>query len=252
MISMQRRPFGPLCLLPLMALCVALEALAQQQPAAQPTPEAVAQITPAQTPPAQKTATPDPTALQKEGLQALTFITKREVLDPSAIVPDTGKPLPIQGDWSIGRQRPASCPPASATENCLRIIYHVPETKVSCEWVVLLKSDGINGTILEQNADSIRYMLRNVLPNEAAALILSRATPPAARASGDVDVQVIVSTAGEPIRAIAVSGPPQLHAVSLATAKQWIFKPLTVANRAIPYQIDIHFLYGGRTVKTVP
>ena len=224
------------------ALCCSLAVQAQQTPATQTPTQPVP--TPPAAPPAANAA-----ALQKEAEQALTFILQREVLDPRALAAVTNSAQPAQGNWSIGKIRPASCPPTS--ENCLRIIYRIPGTPISCEWVVLLKPDGLNGTILEQNPDSIRYMLRNVPTAEAAPLVLSRAIPPVSRMAGTVEVQLIVTPTGEPGVMQVVSGPDALRPISLATAKQWIFKPLLVANRAIPFQTTIKFIYGSK-VKTEP
>jgi hypothetical protein len=223
------------------ALCISLPALAQNQAQQNPTQPTSSQASPTTTAP----------ALQREGEQALAFVVKREVLDPRAFIPGTTTPLPPHGNWSIGKERPASCPPNS--ENCLRIIYRVPETPVACEWVVLLQPDGIHGAILEQNSDSIRYMLRIVPADELIPLIRSRGTPLPARIPGStVEIQMIVGTSGEPTLILSATGPADLRIVSADAAKQWVFRPLMAGNRPIPFQTTIKFLFVGNKVKTEP
>jgi hypothetical protein len=218
------------------ALCISLSVYAQPSPI-QPAPP--------------QSATPNPEALQKEAEQALAFILKREVVDPHALIPGTTTPLPPHGSWSIGKERPASCPPTS--ENCVRIFYRVPDTPVTCEWVVLLQPDGVHGAILEQNPDSIRYMLRIVPADELTPLIRSRATPLPARIPGStVEVQMIVGTMGEPTLILSATGPADLRIVSADAAKQWVFRPLMAGNRPIPFETTIKFLFVGSKVKTEP
>jgi hypothetical protein len=224
-----------------------------------------AQQPPPQTPPAQTpTPTPNPAPdpakdaagsakLEAQGEQALAYLLKREVLDPTALVPGTGKPLPPNGKWSIGKERPATCPPAA--DNCVRILYRVPATPVSCEWVVMVKPAGTgdaSGTILEQNLDATRYLLRFVPPAEAAALVVSRAKPLPVSSIGTVEIGVIVGTAGEPTRVTPLSGPNDLRAIALPEANEWLFRPLQVGGRTIPYQTNIKFIFANRKVTTDP
>ena len=108
------------------------------------------------------TPTPDPATFQALAKKAADFVLKHELLDPNVLVPDTGKPLGDNGTWSVGKQKPATCPPN--TDSCVRVLYRVPDTPVSCEWTVVIKPDG-TGAILEQNLDSVRYLLR-VVPTD--------------------------------------------------------------------------------------
>jgi hypothetical protein len=191
---------------------------------------------------AQQPAPSDTTALQAVADKAINFVLQREALDPTALVPQTGKALPQNGAWSIARVRPASCPQTQQT--CVLVLYRVPNTEVSCEWVVLLAPDGINGTILEQNLDSIRYLLRTVPPAELKPLIVTRALPiPIRNGMGTVELRVFVSATGDPINTIVMSGPQNLQATSMVAAKQWLFKPLKAGNRPIPYQFTLKFSF---------
>ena len=244
-------------LLTTLAASLCLPSFAQQP--AQPTPATTqtqpskAQPTtpplPAQssTPPAQTT-----TPLQAEAEQALNFILKHVILDPNAKVPGTDKPLSNRGIWAVGKQRPAACP--KDTSPCVAIIYRVPEDHVGCEWVVLL--NGLDGTVLEQNSDSVHYMLRNIPTAEAKPYVLSRQPSivghEAPRIQGTVEVGVIVSTTGDPTQIFPLSGPDQLRPIALAMSKQWTFRPLTAGSRTVPYQVILKFHFGGPEVKTEP
>src|ERR1700674_5958702 len=122
---------------------------------------------------------PEQLALEAAADQAIRFVLMHESLDPKAIVPKTGEPLPTNGAWSVDKQRPNSCPVESEQpgQSCVRVLYRVPHVGVSCEWVVLLQPNGFSGTILEQNADAVRYLLRTVTNSEVRSMILTREMP---------------------------------------------------------------------------
>ena len=258
-----RRRIVPLSLTLAAGLCIALSTRAQQPTPQTPPPRTPATQTPTpQTPPSPTPApVPDPAKAaadaakqQVQAQQALAFLLKHEVLDPNALVPATGKPLPPNGKWSVGKDRPASCPAGSA-DPCVRIFYRVPTTTVSCEWVVIIKpggTTGTTGTIIEQNLDATRYLLRFVPADEAAPLVVSRAAPLPGSYTGTVEIGVIVGTTGEPTRVTPLSGPPDLRAIALPEANEWTFRPLQVGGRTIPYQTNIKFIFSNRKVTTEP
>jgi hypothetical protein len=99
-------------------------------------------------------------------------------------------------------------------------------------------------------------MLRIVPTAEAAPMVVARQTEinshTSPRISGVVEVGLIISTTGEPSRVFPVSGPEELRLAATTIAKQWIFRPLTVGNRAIPYETVIKFTFGNGRVKTEP
>lgn len=194
------------------------------------------------------TTTPDPAAQKALAKAATDFVIKREILDPNALVPNTHQSLGGHGVWGITTVRPANCPPTIDT--CVRVLYRVPDTPVSSEWTVLLKPDG-TGAILDQNLDSIHYFVRVVPPSELPPLI-TRALQYGTRAQGTVEVSVIVGATGEPTKAIPISGPDELRAPSAEIAKQWVFKPLVIGNRAIPFMTNIKFTFGGGKVISDP
>src|ERR1700761_3968607 len=68
------------------------------------------------------------TGLQTSGQQAVAALLKQVELDPTALVESTGKPLPANGKWSIGKDSPAACP--QTTDGCFLVFYSVPDQKV--------------------------------------------------------------------------------------------------------------------------
>ena len=197
------------------------------------------------------TPTPNPTAQQALAKAATAFVIKREILDPNALVPATHQPLGSHGVWGITTVRPPTCPPVNDAETCVRVVYRVPDTTVSCEWTVIIKPDG-TGAILEQNLDSVHYLVRVVPPSELLPLIITRALQFGTRAVGTVEVSVIVGATGEPTKAVPISGPDELRAPSAEIAKQWVFKPLIVGTRAIHFMTNIKFTFGGGKITSEP
>jgi TonB family protein len=186
-----------------------------------------------------------PTGLQSAGQQAISVVLQQNVLDPTATVQKTGKPLPTNGKWQFGKEAPASCP--HTTEACVRILYRVPDADVSCEWVVLLVGDGSDGTILTENEDAARYLLRNLSTSQATELVLTRKQaiyPPiaaAAHVQGPVVVKVFVSGAGTVEKAFVVSGPGMLRGSAIVAAKGWVFKPMMAGTQAVRFFTDVTF-----------
>ena len=198
---------------------------------------------------AQDTTTPDPATQKALAKAATDYVIKRERLDPNALVPATHQPLGSHGVWGITTVRPATCPPT--TDTCVRVVYRVPDTTVSCEWTVIIKPDG-TGAILEQNLDSVHYLVRVVPPNELVPLIITRPMQLGTRAQGVVDLSIFVGTTGEPTKAIPTSGPDELRAPSAEIAKQWVFRPLIVGNRPIPFMTNIKLTYGAGKITSEP
>jgi TonB family protein len=55
----------------------------------------------------------------------------------------------------------------------------------------------------------------------------------AARVSGSVKVQVLISEEGRVIEVTPLEGPEQLHAAAIEAARQWTFKPVTLEGQAV-------------------
>jgi TonB family protein len=194
---------------------------------------------------AQQTQGGAATGLQNSGQQAVTALLKQVVLDPTALVESTGKPLPANGNWSIGKNSPAACP--QTTDGCFLIFYKVPDQKVSCEWVVRLTGDGSNGVILDQNEDASRYLLRRLSAPQAAEMLVTYKNPvyppiaAAAHVSGQVVIKILVSHEGTVEKAFVISGPEMLRASSIDAAKGYVFKPLMAGTKAVPFETNVMF-----------
>lgn len=193
----------------------------------------------------QQTKSYSQTGLQSVGQQAISVVLRTSVLDPTVLVQKTGKPLPANGNWSVGKEAPASCP--QTTDACVRILYRVPEDEVSCEWVVQLIGDGSDGVILEQNDDASRYLLRRLSTTQAAGLIVTRKQPTyppiavAAHVEGHVVLRVVVSGTGAMEKGFIVSGPEMLQFAAIDAMKGWVFRPLMAGTQPVRFQTDVTF-----------
>jgi TonB family protein len=176
-------------------------------------------------------------------------VTKHYSLNPFALDPKTGKSLPPNGGWSIGTTPPPACAQASA--KCVEVFYQVPAQSVRCSWTVLVNADGSDGTILDENDDAEHYLLRKVSRDEAKAQVTARKLPVfppiavAAHVSGDVIVTVIIGKSGEVDKIASVTGQPMEQRAAIDAAQQWTFAPLIVGTRAIPYSIQLTFMFRG-------
>mgnify|MGYP001552105112 CR=1 FL=1 len=115
-----------------------------------------------------------PSPQQALGQRAVSVILSHFEVDPTVIVPKTGKPLPVDGAWSVGKETPAVCP--KTTDPCVQIFYRVPEADVLCEWVVLLKG-GDGDAIIDANGDAAHYLLGKVSSPDAAKRLISKQDP---------------------------------------------------------------------------
>lgn len=210
---------------------------------------------------AQQSSGAPQSGLQAAGQQAIAALLKLVVINPMVMVESTGKPLPANGSWSVGKEAPASCP--QTTDTCVRILYRVPDAHVSCEWVVQLVGDGSDGIILEQNEDATRYLLRNISAAQVANLVATRKQPSyppiamAARVGGIVVVRVFVTNTGAVEKAFILSGPEMLRASAMGALKKWTFKPFLVGTKAVPFETEVTFEFrtfgpGSGTVKSKP
>jgi TonB family protein len=170
-------------------------------------------------------------------------ILSNYMLDPTILVSKTGKPLPADGSWSVGKETPAICP--KTTTPCVRVLYRVPDMEVSCEWVVLLDGGETKGVVLDANEDAARYLLEKLPPKEARKLIISGKNPiypPMARAAhvtGSVKMTIHVSSTGVVDRIAIVDGPEMLRWAAADAVKQWVYKPLMIGSTAVPFQTTV-------------
>jgi TonB family protein len=199
---------------------------------------------PISAPALQETQTAPPSPQQTMGQQAVHVLLKQVALDSTAVVQKTGTALPSNGAWSVGKEAPASCPQGNT---CVQVFYRVAEDDVSCEWVVALNGDGSDGTILEQNEDAARYLMRKVSLSQAETLVVTKKRPvyppiaAAAHVQGPVVLRALVSNSGVVEQVFIVSGPEMLRASAVNAVKGWVFKPLTTGQEPVRFETDVTF-----------
>lgn len=196
---------------------------------------------------AQGTAQRDSSTPSSVGPQAVKVVLKHYAMNPLALDPKMKEALPGTGGWLIGNARPASCP--QTTETCAEVIYQVPAESVRCSWVVLLSTDGSDGTFLDENDDAEHYLLPMISESDAQAFVTSRKKPIyppiaiAAHLSGTVTVNALVSKSGDVQQIVSTGGPAMLRGAAEEAARGWSLKPLTVGARAVPYEIQLSFTF---------
>jgi TonB family protein len=189
---------------------------------------------------AQQAQATEPTPYQTLEQQAVHVVISNFAIDSAIPVASTGKPLPVGGSWSVGKDLPATCPKTSTT--CLRVFYRVPDAGVSCEWVVLLNGSDGNGVVLEANEDAARYLVKKVRPPDASKLRgggNNPIYPPMARAAhvtGSVRIAIHVSSIGSVDRMTVIDGPEMLRASAENAVRQWKYEPLMIGSRPVAFQ----------------
>ena len=195
------------------------------------------------------------------GVQAVRALTPHLVLVSKTPVPQTGQPLATDGHWSMANQPPAQCATAPAGSGpCVHLIYAVPDAEVSCEWTILLNSDGTDVTFLDENDDAAHYFMPKLSAAALKLLIISRSLPTypaiarAAHVQGEVKLSILVRTDGN-FSAMTISGPPMLIQAAQDALRDWRFKPLMIGERASSYEAVIPFQFepngsslGGTTI----
>jgi TonB family protein len=195
------------------------------------------------------------------GKLAVNAVLKHYAVDPLALDPKTGQPLPTSGSWSIGKVPHSSCP--QTNETCLEVFYQVAAESVRCSWVVLLNGDGTDGRFLDEDDDTERYMVLKVSPSEAKALVNTRKKPTfppiaiLAHVNGAVVLQVLVGKLGEVQKVAVLSGPAMEQQAAIDAAKKWNFKPMLVGARDQPYELQLVFTFrtigpSSATVEVAP
>lgn len=195
------------------------------------------------------------------GPQVVKYILTHFTINGEAADPNTHQPLKMDGNWSISKTRPASCPATAAT--CVEVFYAEPAQAAKCSWVVALHDNGTDGTIVDENDDAAKYMLPVVSGSEAKPFVKSRTKPVyppiamAAHVSGTVTMWALVSASGDVRKVGVVSGPPMLQSTAVDAAKKWTFAPMRIATHTVPYEIQLVFTFqavniGWGIVKTAP
>ena len=178
------------------------------------------------------------------GKSSVSDVLEKYTLNPLVRLPDTQKPLPSTGKWSMRTARPESCPHDDTP--CAGVVYAVPEAHALCEWTVVPQQGAAAPAFLDQNEDASRYFLRLLPASDLASLVVTSPQPvypPIARAahvSGSVVVRLVISEKGSTSLVTAVSGPAMLLAATTDAAKKWTFRPLQVGKESAAFTVDIN------------
>jgi outer membrane biosynthesis protein TonB len=181
--------------------------------------------------------------------QAVEFVLSRYQIDPSNLVSKKGKPLSVDGQWSVKKEPPETCP--KTTDPCVRVLYHVPDPDIACEWTVLLGGSDQKNTVLNLNENAARFLMGK--PHSPGPVRRSGENPPypldARRTGvqGDVKLMVHIDVAGHVDEVTVISGPGQLRNISVAAVKKWTYEPLVIGSSAIPRRtlVIVNFAIGS-------
>jgi TonB family protein len=186
-----------------------------------------------------------------ESQQAIAVIASRSSVDAAVTVPNTKKPLPLDGSWNRNNATDF-CP--KTKYSCIHLLYRVPSLGVSCEWTVLLRETVDQGVILDMNEDAARYFTSKeqggVSKNPPIEKISGR--PPflspiakAAHTNGSVKMLVHIDTSGHVDDVRVLSGPEMLRDTTVEAVKQWVYKPLVIDSVAFPFRFILTNTFNG-------
>jgi TonB family protein len=187
----------------------------------------------------------------------------------TVIVPGLAKPLPQTGTWGAQTRFPNGLPKPCllAAVPCVRVVYNVPEAKVTCEWLLGYlvaaepQPDGtikhaLHKVVLDENADAARYTLRKSWSSgEHSPKPVDEHAPvyPVAAQSAGIDgvvvVRIVIGPDGSVVSASGISGPKMLQGPAIDAVRQWKFDPPRVGSQSTSYRLDEYFSYNrGRPV----
>lgn len=181
------------------------------------------------------------------GPQVVKYILTHFTINGEAADPNTHQPLKMDGNWSISKTRPASCPATAAT--CVEVSYAEPAQAAKCSWVVALNDNNADGKVVEENDDAAKYMLPVLDTKMAKPFVKFRRKPvfpPLAAvmgARGPRTLWALVNTSGEVDKVRVVSGPATVQSVSMNAAQEWKFKPMMIGSRRVPYEVQLVFAF---------
>ena len=181
------------------------------------------------------------------GQQVVTVVLKHFTVNSQASDPNTHQPLRTDGSWSLSKKRSEVCPEGVRT--CVEVHYGVPDQSADCAWTIEMDESGADGTVLDENDDADKYLIRKLTDIEAIAFVQSRSkpvTPPisvALGATGTVVTRVLVGISGDIQKVSPVSGPQILVQASVDAAKKWTFKTMKIGARAVQYEVQVAFTF---------
>lgn len=192
------------------------------------------------------------------GEQAVKVVLDHYKIDADNIFQQTGAPLSPHGKWAISTNVPDSCPKTAYP--CVRVLYTLPGTDVSCEWTVLLRGSSANDVILDVNEDAAHYLtgktssaftekttsansnLRTFRQPTPVYPIQAREN----RIQGTVKMLAHIAADGHVDKVVVISGPDVLRSAAVSALKKWTYFPLKIDSIAVPVQtvVEIHFRLG--------
>jgi TonB family protein len=181
--------------------------------------------------------------------QAIKVVLDHYKIDANNVVLNTGKPLSPNGAWAT-KNLPESCPKTNYP--CVRVMYTVPGTDVSCEWTVLMMGSAAENVILDVNEDAAHYLAQKTPKVKSDQRWIKQPPPiyPIAasqqRIQGTVKMMVHIAATGHVDNVTVISGLDVLRSAAADAVKQWVSKPVMVESSAVPIQtvIEIHFQIG--------
>ena len=186
---------------------------------------------------------------------AVDLVTRQYSIDPLHKVPSTKKPLPTTGTWSATTQDDGLpfLPACSAPASCVQVLCHEPSTSIVCRWTVLLQPDSGAPLIIDQDASATQYTVwqqsasnqPNSNPGTATPVQFvsgpNALIPPIARAAnihqGSVNVSMVIDANGKVEKAEALDPPSMLSDAALEAARDYVFKPATLAGKPIAARV---------------
>jgi TonB family protein len=187
---------------------------------------------------------------QSIGEQAVKVVLDHYRIDSDNIVQQTGAPLSPQGKWAISTNVPDSCP--KTTYPCVRVLYTVLGTDISCEWTVLLRGSAADDVILDVNEDAAHYLTGKTASANSNQRSLRQPAPEYPirarenRIQGTVKMLTHIAADGHVDKVVVISGPDVLRSAAVDALKKWIYFPLKIDSIAVAVQtvVEIHFRIG--------
>jgi len=219
---------------------------------ATPTPTTATLMTPAA--PTATGPALDPSAAVKS---VITMFTPNDLVS----VPTLGKPLPLTGTWGAQTHFPNGYPApcTRAAVPCIKVIYNLPEAKITCEWTlgylvaVEPQPDGtikhaVHEIVLDENADAAHYTMRKAWSRgdtRPRPVVTKSPDYPLiaadANTGGVVAVRLVIGPDGSVANAAIIGGPKLLQPAVLEAVRQWKFDPPRVGSQSTDYRIDEYF-----------
>jgi hypothetical protein len=191
-----------------------------------------------------QTTSPSPSTInQAESEQGIGVVLNHFLVDPTNSVPNTSKPLPLDGNWSSSNATD-SCP--KTKYSCFHILYRVPSLAIICDWTVLLRETAPQGLILDMNKDAARYFTYKTLDDVSKHPMIERISTNAPffspiakpeQADGNIKMLAHIDTSGHVTRVELISGPELLRDGATGAVKKWVYKPLIIDSVAVPIQL---------------